>query len=406
MNQPEEPKSINLLDLLLSLVQEKWFIIKTVFAVTFLSLVISLVWPETFKSESTILPVSQSGGPSLGGLAGLAGNLLPLSFSGESINTEALGIILNSRTLRKRVIEEFDLMEVYGHKVIEQTLRTLDNNTRINYVREGGFGFNPITAIELSVTDREPERAQAMTAFYVSFLDSVATRLNEANNIDRFRVIEKRYLQNLAELEEAELRFKAFQEEHGLIDIEQQSAVLVQSMASVASQIMELDIEINLLRTRVEPGNPELNSLIRTRTELQRALNDLNLQGDRQFGDQARFLPGFSEIPDLGLQYMRLYRDMIIQGKIYETIFPQYVQQQMLVESPRRNIQVIDVAHLPTYKDGPKRAFIVIGGFFFSLFISLFIVLFRGYSKGLEKYNKEDYERLNQIKAELFRFRK
>lgn len=405
MNQPQEPKSINLLDLLLSLVKQKWFIIRTVFFVTLIALVVSLLWPPTFKSDSIVMPVKASG-PSLGGLAGLAGNLMPLSFSGESINTEALSIILNSRTVRERIIEEFDLMEVYGHTVIEQTLRTLDNNTRINLVREGGFGFNPITAIQLSVVDREPERAQAMTAFYISFLDSVVTRLNDANTFERFQVIEKRYHQNLRELEEAELRFKAFQQEHGIIDIERQSSVLVQSMAGIAAQIMELDIEINLMRTRVEPGNPELNNMIRARAELERALQDLNTRGDREISESARFLPGFADVPDLALQYMRLYRDVVIQGKIYETIFPQYVQQQMLVESPRRNIQIIDVAHLPTYKDGPKRAFIVIGGFFFSLFISLFIVLFRGYYQGLEKHNREDYERMTQIKEELFRFRK
>lgn len=406
MNQPQEPKSINLLDLLLSLVQEKWFIIKTVFAVTFIALVISFIWPPTFKSESTVMPVSQSAGPSLGGLAGLAGSLMPLSFSSEGINTEALSIILNSRTVRERLIREFDLMEVYNHKFIEQTLRTLDNNTRINLVREGGFGFNPITAIQISVTDREPERAQAMTAFYITFLDSVVTRLNEANTFERFQVIERRYKQNLRELEEAELRFKAFQQEHGIIDIERQSAVLIQAMAGVAAQIMELDVEINLLRNRVEPGNPELNNLLRARAELQRTLSDLTTRGDQEMAEGVRFIPGFSDVPDLALQYMRLYREMIIQGKIYETIFPQFVQQQMLVESPRRNIQVIDVAHLPTYKDGPKRAFIVIGGFFFSLFISVFIVLFRGYYKGLEKSGAGDYERINQIRDELFRFRK
>jgi len=403
MKESEPEKKINFLDLLIVITREKWFIIKTVFGITIIALIISLLWPVTFKSTSTFVPATQQQSP-LGGLAGLAGNLIPLSFSTEGVNTESLSLILSSRSLRTRVIDEFNLMEEYGSSVLEEALMTLDSNTDISLVREGGFGFNPIIGIHVSVTDREPERAQQITAFYISYLDSVSNRIAEANTRDRFEIIKSRFEQNQRELELAEERFRDFQQQYGIIDIEMQSTALIQSLADVYAQRTELDIEINLLRSRVDQRNPELRSLLSTRSELDRVIRELTRKTENDL--EFNFVPSLDEVPELGLQYMRLYRDVLVEGKIYETIFPQFVQQQMLVESTRRNFHIIDYAHLPTYKDGPKRAFIVLGGFFFSVILSLFIVLMRDYFREREAENDKEYERIMELRKNLTSWKK
>ncbi|MCH8556543.1 MAG: hypothetical protein LAT84_01915 [Balneolia bacterium] len=404
MKHNEPSQRINFLELLITLARAKWFIFKVVLSVTIVALIISLLLPATYKSTSIVMPVKQQS--SLGVLGGLADNILPLSFDSETMGAESLAIILNSRSVRVDLIETFDLMETYSHNYIEQTLRKLDSNTDIVLVRDGGFGFNPITAMEISYTDQDPSKAQAITAFYVSHLDSVANVLNEANTRARFEVIKQRFEQNEAELEQAELAFKQFQEEYGILDIETQSQVLIQSLADAVAQRTQLDIEINLLRSRVESNNPELRSLQRARGELERVIRELTEKGEEGTISEFRGVPSLQEAPDLGLRYMRLYRDVIVQSKIYETIFPQFVQQQMLVEAPRRNIQIVDAAFLPTYKDGPKRAFVVLGGFFFSLFICLFIVLFRSYLESLKQDSHEDYDRYTELKHHLVFWKK
>lgn len=401
MNNPDQPNRINLLDILITIAREKWFIFITVFLVTAIALVISLIWPVTYKSSSTIMPLQEQ--QSLGGLGALAG-MLPLSFDGQVLGAERLAVILSSRTLREETIEHFDLMEVYEKTYIEEGLRTLNSNTDITLVRDGGFGFNPINAIEISIRDEEPARAQAITAYYVSYLDSVANNINEANSRERFEIIQQRFNENQQDLERAEEALKAFQEEHGIIDIETQSQVLIQSLADLVSQRTELDIEINLLRNRVEASNPDLRNLVEARSEISREINQLTVKGEREAG--FNLIPSTEEVPDLALRYMRLYRDTVVQNKIYETIYPQYVQQQMLVDSPRRNIQIVDAASLPTYKDSPKRAFIVLGGFFFSLIISLTIVFVRAYIRNAEAQNKQDYERISELRRQLFSWKK
>ncbi len=402
MKQTEPAKKINILDFLLVLARRKWFIVKVVLASTIIALIVSLLWPTTFKSTVVVMPPAQQ--RSLpGGLGGLVGSMLPLTFDSENINPEALAVILNSRTVREKLITEFDLMDVYGHRFIEQTLRQLDSNTRIQLIREGGFGFSPITAIELNVIDREPERAQEMANFYIAHLDSVVAIINRANIQERLNTIEKRFLQNLEDMEEAENKFREFQEKHGIIDIESQSRVLVNALADAISQKTEVEIEINILESLVGQNSPELMNLRRMRTELDRVISDLTKRGESEA--ELTIIPSLEEVPDLGLQYMRLYRDVVVQGKIYETIFPQLVQQQMLAETERRNIQIIDYAHLPTYKDGPKRAFIVLGGFFFSLFICVFLVVLSNYIAEQRDKESDEFKKITELK-ELLSYRK
>ncbi|MFW6347722.1 MAG: Wzz/FepE/Etk N-terminal domain-containing protein, partial [Cyclonatronaceae bacterium] len=223
MKNPDQPQSINLLDILITIAREKWFIFITVFIVTAIALVISLIWPVTYKSSSTVMPLKEQ--QSLGGLGALAGSMLPLSFDGEVLGAERLAVILSSRSIREATIEQFDLMKVYEKTYIEEALNTLDSNTEVNLVREGGFGFSPINAIEISVTDKEPDRAQAIASFYVSYLDSVANDINETNSRERFEIIRQRFEENQKDLEIAEEELKAFQEEYGIIDIETQSQV-------------------------------------------------------------------------------------------------------------------------------------------------------------------------------------
>jgi len=402
MKQTEAEKKIHILDFLLVIARKKWFIIKVVLTTTVIAIIISLLWPTTFKSTIVVMPPTQNRSIP-GGFGGIMGTIIPLNFDSENLNSEALALILSSRTVRKNLINEFDLMNVYGDKFIEQTLRKLDSNTRIRLIREGGFGFSPITAIELNVIDREPGRAQKMANFYIAQLDSVASILNGANIQERLSRIERRFFQNLEDLEEAENRFKLFQEKYGIIDIETQSRVLVNALADVLAQKTDVEIQINILESLVGQNSPELMNLRRMKYELERVVSDLTKRSEMD--SEISIIPSVQEVPNLGLQYMRLYRDVLVQGKIYETIFPQYVQQQMLAETQRRNIQIVDYAHLPTYKDGPKRAFIVLGGLFFSLFISVFLILIKNYIDEQKDKKSEEFRKITELK-ELLNFRK
>lgn len=391
MSREANKYEIQLLDTLIVLARNKMLILKIVVSITLISLVISFVWPKSYKSSAIILPPAQQQGFS--GLAGMLGGMLPVNLgSGPQINPEAILTILNSRSLRVELINAFDLQDVYSNDVMEILLIMLNENIRIEDTREGGFGFNPISSIKLSVTDREPERAKEMAAFMVRRLDEMINDINRKNAFEQFEMIEQRYQRNLAEMETSEQAFMEFQETYGIIEIEEQAKAVIETLAEIKARSIETEMAINVMRQTVGDENSELRRLLRTKTELDRQYQQLVERSDAQ-AREANIIPPILDIPGLALQYYRLYREVTVQNKIYENLYPQYDFQKMMLGAEKRGIQILDEPHLPTYKDKPKRAFIVLGGLVFSLFFSMLLVFYRhtmetGKTTGSEQYQK------------------
>ena len=404
MSKPEDLNSIetnqvDILDVLIAIAKNKFFILKTVGIITIIALIISLLWPNTYRSTSTILPPKQTSVlPS--GLGGLVGSALGgLGMSSNQLSAEATLSLLKSRSLREELIHTFDLNEVYGSDIIEQLLKNVEQNTTIETIREGGFGFSPLITIDLSYDDRDPKRAQQIVHFYVTKLDSMIRSINKRYAQDSFTLINRRYLQNLEDLERAETALKDFQEQYGIFEVENQAMLMIQNIAQLKAKQIELEVQINVLQQTVSANNPELQGLIRTRDEIARQIEALTLQSD-DTADNYLFFP-LQDIPGLSVEYLRLYREVIIQNKVLETIYPQVQYQEMLLSTSTPSIQTVDAPNLPTYKVAPKRAFIVLGGVLFGLFTSLIMVFYR---EAMEKGRSKDsayYYKMKELGEQL-----
>ncbi len=398
-NQQANSNEINLFDVLIILARRKVFIFTTVFSITVAALIISLVIPETYKSTATILPPTGQSSSIGGALGGLVGNVMQLSFGADRISSEAVLTVLNSRSIKEEVIDRFDLFDVYDVDFIEHAIKQLSQNTEIREVREGGFGFNPVVAVEVSVTDREPQRARDMAAFYLSKADSVVNVMNTQNARESLAIIEARYLQNLREMEAAENALSEFQSEFGILEIEEQTRAIIDQVAILQSNLTEMEIQVEIARQSLSDNQPELRSMIRARDEIRRRLDALLRSEGQEVGFS--LFPPVDQLPTLGLEYLRLYREVVVQNKVYEGLYPQYVHQQMTVEDQRRNIQIVDPASLPTYKDAPKRALIVLAGLVFAVFLSLIIVFLQEMIARGKEQDSDNYRKYLEFKQAL-----
>ena len=391
-------QTVNFLDVLLTLLKYKVTILTLVISLTLVSLVISLVWPQSFKSGSEIVQVKESGGASVGGLLE---NLAAFNITGGKVGGETILVILNSQTLRDNLIEEFNLSEVYGSEVIEGTRKILSSNLVIEEVREGGFGFNPVVSVKIGVIDSEPERAQAMNEFILAELKKELEELNRESNSESLKVLESRYQQAISDLGKAEADLNDFQNEYGIIQPPAQIQALIQNLAELKSTITEREIELAVIERNVSRNSSIYRSKLIELQELRSAFNsrirqseDLSLVDDSYFS--------LFDIPDLLLRYVRLQREVEIQQRIQETLFPQLEQQRLMQMNSSSGIQMIDEPDLPTYKFAPKRAYIVLAGFFFSIILSLILVFYREMTKDPES---DSSIKLQKIKQELM-FRK
>jgi uncharacterized protein involved in exopolysaccharide biosynthesis len=108
-----EEDEINLLDYVIVLLKYKWLIFGIVFAAGVAAVIISLMLPNIYRSEATIIPRQQeksatsSALSALGALSGIAGEMVGLGGGGDLDKFE---VVLKSRELARRIVEKYKLM--------------------------------------------------------------------------------------------------------------------------------------------------------------------------------------------------------------------------------------------------------------------------------------------------------
>nr|MBC8490743.1 hypothetical protein [Bacteroidota bacterium] len=101
--------------------------------------------------------------------------------------------------------------------------------------------------------------------------------------------------------------------------------------------------------------------------------------------DQDKLFPVFSEVPELGVQLLRMKRDVEIQNTLFTFLTQQYEEAKIQEARDTPTVQVLDKAIRPEKRAKPKRKLIVLGLFFLSTFVSVIFVFslesFHNYKK-------------------------
>ncbi len=109
----ETDDEINLLDYIIVLLKHKWLILGMTFGAGLIAVIVSLMLPNIYRSEATIIPRQAEKSPAstalsaLGGLGGVAGELIGLGAGGD---VEKFEVVLKSRELARRVVKNYNLL--------------------------------------------------------------------------------------------------------------------------------------------------------------------------------------------------------------------------------------------------------------------------------------------------------
>ncbi|MEA3409710.1 MAG: hypothetical protein U9Q95_05110, partial [Candidatus Eisenbacteria bacterium] len=212
-----------------------------------LSVGVSLLMPSWYAGRSTFMPPQESDARS--GMMQIS-SLIGLDIGGMGLmsNSPMLDVmigVLKSRRLRAELVDRFDLTELYGAKSREHAIRELEGHILVNSTAEG--------LIEVMVEDRSKERAAEMTNALVELLDfyNRETSVEQAQRTSEF--IRGYREENEARLEEAAVAAQAFQEEHGAIELTEQTRVTVEAAAGLQARRTELRIERGVLERYASP---------------------------------------------------------------------------------------------------------------------------------------------------------
>jgi len=361
----EQSKKPGLIDYLGVMYKWKSLILSIVIFITAVSVVISYLIPEKFKA-STVVVVPQGTEMGLGGLTGLLGGksstaALGAKLFGISSSSEDMLLgILNSRTSLVHVVERYNLAEYY-----EIDDGNTDKILRA-FTKDVVFSPNEWGMIEIEVINEDPKLAAEMANYFVVLLDSLNRKINVEQATNNRLFIEKRYLQNVLDLKNAEDSLYIFQKKYGVFAVPEQLEAAVKASAELESQIVKQEIALLLMQEQFGKTSQQAALVEAELKLLKNKVSELKLS-DKLSNPSNVFLP-FKEVPSLTLQYFRYFREIEIQSKILEVVLPLYEQAKVEEQKSLPTVMVLDPAVPPMLKDSPKRMLIVLFGFFISFF--------------------------------------
>jgi uncharacterized protein involved in exopolysaccharide biosynthesis len=348
----------HLFDYLYILVKRRKFILTTVFGAGILAAALSLLMPNWYGATASVLPPKRPGGLlSLlegGGFSSILRNLPGIRLGGgqEAYSYMAL---LQSRTAMEKVIQKFDLIKVYEIKdgSMQKAVRALSQNAEFDITTEG--------AITITVFDKDRQRAAAMSNYFVEVLNELSVQLGtrEARNNREF--VERRFLQNQQDLKNAEDSLKAFQQKYGIYALPEQTAGAIKAASGLKSEAVAKEIEIGIARRSFGADNPHTQALQMELAELNKKLGEMKFGTADWYKDRSLslFVP-FKDVPDLGTEYVRRYREFEIQNRMMEFLVPLYEQAKIDEQKDTPVVLVLDNAVPPERKARPRRSLIVL----------------------------------------------
>ena len=332
-----------------SLLRRRWFIIIATVLAGVGSIAISLALPVWYKAETRVL-LPESGSSFLGMLeSAVPGAASILSGPGGEY-TRYLSI-LTSRTLLDRTVQRFDLENVYEttESVDPRAQAIKELNENLDYVVALDFDY-----LSVGIFDRDPRRAANIANYMVEELNQQNIVLTAANARQTRQFIEQRLDEVSVLLDSAQVALQAFQERHGVLDIEQQGAAFFEALAGIRAEIVTLEVQYGALRRQFGDENAQVSA---ARDQVRAAQASLN----RFMRGEDELMPvALRNLPEVSYQYARLYREVVIQANILEAIHPLLEQARFSEKNDALAVQVLDPAIPPTKKARPKRAIIVI----------------------------------------------
>jgi uncharacterized protein involved in exopolysaccharide biosynthesis len=309
--------------------------------------VAKLMPPDSQSSSGMSILAALSGKSTA--LAGMAGDLLGTNSSGATF----IGI-LQSRTVQQRLVERFDLKQVYWDRLDEDAQKDLEERTEVSEDRKSGI-------ITIKVTDRRRERATALAKAYVDELNRLAAELS-TSAAHRERVfLEERLKAVKIDLDQAAVDFSQFSSKNTAIDIKEQARAMVYAAAQLQGELIAAESQQKGLEAIYSSNNPKVLAVNARIVELRKQLGKLGgSEGGQGAGTDNGLYPSIRQLPILGVTYADLYRRTKIQETVYETLTQQYELAKVQEAKETPSVKLLDAANLPQRRSFPPRITIIL----------------------------------------------
>jgi len=388
-----EDKKIDLLDYLVILIKWKKFLILLLLPTMIISyLAIYFLIEEQFDAEALIIPAEDA---SMGGFASLIGNLdVNLPFDLGATSSPEMGLyttIIYSRTNLQKVIDKFNLYEVY-----ELSTQTKDHRNKALEQLEGTVSATETDfgAFSLEVRANSPVLAANITNFIIDELNFTLINIRTEKSRNNRIFLQDRIMEIRENLRASEDSLIIYQSVSGILQPEEQFKGVVEAYTTIETDLIARQIQKSILEQIKGKQSMDVTNMQIEIEEIEKKLNNL-----KKHGEPSGIFPSLTTLPEKAINYFRILREIEINSAILEFVLPLFEQSKIEEKKDIPTLQVIDHAIPPGQKSYPPRTIITLIITFGVFITAFFFILIR------ENQNWQQSEKLLFIRKNLFRWK-
>ncbi len=383
---PTSPPELDLFALIALLVRNARFIL----GVTAFCLLVTLVQvlrakPLFASTAVVVVPQGNSAATTLSAQ-------LQRQFSTSDMlggNYELYADMLLSRTVAYRILQDFNLVKVYGSKDLQEAGRKLTGVTKVDTQPEG--------IIRVTVQDTDPNRAADIANDYIHQLEVLNSQLVISAVGQERLFLEREMVQEKDRLADAEVALAQVQEHTSGLNPESQATAALDALTTTRAQLRADQVRLGALLTGATEQNPEAIRLHSEIASLQAQVQALQSGS----ASAANGLPT-SKVPRQELEYTRRLREVKFHESLFNLLEGQYESAKQQEAKSPTIIQVLDKAIPATHKSWPPRTIDCLMSIAFGFVIGLVLVTFKAFFRGYFG-NPRNAEKLRQLKDLLKR---
>ncbi len=361
--ESKQKENVKLSDYLSILLNWKKMLIINLILVSLITIGITFLIPEKFKSTATLMIQESQSSGLFGGMIQDLGGVFSKAFGGGGTSEDKLFGFLGSNQLAEKIISKFKLDDYYEFKKYkrEKTLKAFKDDFQYD-LDDNGF-------IEISMIHKNPQISAEIVNYAIEELNNMNLKYAVAFAKKYREFVEKRYLKNLDDLQAAQDSLEKFQKKYGIYAIPEQLEVAFKAYAELEKEISVKELQKDLIKETYGTDNAYYQNIENQLNLLNKKIKDL-MRGKSEKSKKLVFLD-IKRLPLMQKKFLEIKRDLEIQTKLLEFTLPMYEQAVMEEQKTLPAITVIDEAVPPEIKYSPKRAFIVLSIFFLALFFHI-----------------------------------
>lgn len=232
INNANDNDTIDLKKLFSLMIEKKMIVIAIIVICTIIATIVAFILPKSY--QSTTLVRVKSGGSSMSGYAAMAAGFGIDIGGGSSGSPESYIELMKSREVLEPIIAELDLPDEDKEKLTAESFAK--KNLEVTNIKKTDL-------ITIAAYGKTPEEAQMISQGVADNFLALMTKLNKEDNSSVLKFLDERMKIAKEEMETAENKLQAYQQEHKIYAPDAQTKSIIDSLNTYDNSIAQLQAQ-------------------------------------------------------------------------------------------------------------------------------------------------------------------